>query len=132
MGKPFLPSLQKILFARKFNMDIEYTEWGLANRFNNRIEINKALRHKKRLHEYILNHELSHKPTFDVWHEAAVNWFIMPELMLFIASHPKTWIDFLPLQKRKEGWVYDLNLFVLYGIVGLLGFGLYKVITYFL
>lgn len=102
-------------------MRIEYVDWGLANYFEDHIEINKDLRRHRKLLDYVLAHELGHKKGFDLWHEFDFK-LQLPRLIMFVISHPKTWIDFLPIQYRKKRWVYDTNLFMLYGMALLLLF----------
>lgn len=95
-------------------LKIKYVEYGLGNHFKTHIELNKELKKNELLHNYVLAHEMGHSDQFDLAHEFKIEWKIMPSLILFVISHPKTWIDFLPIQYRKGKIIYDLNLIILY------------------
>lgn len=103
-------------------MKVVYSPFGLANRYDDFIEININLRKDKLLRDYAVKHELGHQSKFDLKHEFDVR---VPffKLTWFIVKHPSTWLDFLPLQFRKGVFVYDLNLILLYGllVVGIIG-----------
>ena len=103
---------------------IIYTEWGLANNFGDRIEINSGLKNDWRLREYIIEHERGHKKSFDLWHEFKWNNNI-PRLIKFVLFNPKTWIDLSPIQYRKKILIYDINLIIMYCMVAI---GLYFLI----
>jgi hypothetical protein len=97
---------------------IKWCKWGLANSYDDRIEINEKLRNKPKLLKIILNHEKKHANTFDLRHEFDSRvWFSIPQLFGFIINNPKTWIDFLPIQKRNNQIVYDVNMIILYCLV---------------
>jgi hypothetical protein len=100
-------------------MKILYSNKGLANCFpeQNYIEINKKLKYNKPLRDYIIKHELGHKKKFDLSHEFKINWNIIPSLLFFVFTTPSTWIDFLPIQKKGNNIIYDLNLLILYTLV---------------
>ncbi len=105
-------------------VEIVYTRWNLANSFDDCIELNKALKTNKNLHDAILNHELGHKKknTFkqDLFHDLApINKINQKELVLFMLKHPRTFTQLLPFfwsSKRKQ-IVYDLNMIIIYGFV---------------
>ena len=94
-----------------------YCNWGLANVYFDRIEINEKLKYNKRLRDYIIKHELSHKTSFDLSHEFKIDWKMIPSLFYFIIINPSTWIDFLPIQIKNKEIIYDLNLLLLYSII---------------
>ena len=48
---------------------IKYVDWGLANWYEDRIEINRNLKKYPKLHNYIILHELGHKKEFDLMHD---------------------------------------------------------------
>jgi hypothetical protein len=91
---------------------IKLVEYGLANNYGTYIELNKELKKYPKLYNYILDHEKGHKKEFDLFYEFKIGLTIFP-LILFVFSHPKTWIDFLPIQIRKGKIIYDLNLGIL-------------------
>ncbi len=103
---------------------VVYTKWNLANRFDDCIELNEALKDNPKLHSAILTHELGHKKsnTFkqDLFHDLTpMNRLSQKDLIVFIIKHPRTWTQFLPIYwspKRKE-LVYDMNMLVIYGSI---------------
>ena len=103
---------------------IRYVKWGLANRFDDGIELNENLKKDMKLHNAILDHELGHKETNtfkqDFVHDLTpVNKLSQKELVAFMVKHPKTWTQLLPFYwsaTRKE-FVYDLNMLIVYGAV---------------
>ena len=103
---------------KKQSQKIFYCKWGLANVYSNRIEINNNLKYNKQLRDYIVKHELGHNiNSFDLYHEFNINYSIMPKLILFIITNPKTWIDFSPIQIKNKIIIYDINMFLLYLIL---------------
>lgn len=108
---------------------IKWIRWGLANSYDDRIELNERLRDKPKLLKIILNHEEKHANTFDLRHEFDWRvWFNMPHLFGFIITNPRTWIDFLPIQKRNSCLVYDVNMIILYSLTLILGILLFIII----
>jgi len=93
-------------------MKIIYTKYGIANFYEDHIELNHHLKENPKLEELVLKHELSHKKEFDLKHE--FDFKLGLKLIFFIVKHPSTWVDFLPLQVKKEKIVFNLNLFLLY------------------
>jgi len=100
----------------KHQIKIEYTEKGFANYFpeDNHIEINKKLKSKKKLMDYVLKHELGHKKEFDLSHDLKIPWKIIFSLILFVLKNPSTWRDFSPIQIRKNKIIYDVNMIILW------------------
>ena len=105
-----------------------YTQWGLANYYSDHIELNKAFRKDKKLRDYVVQHELKHTDKFDIQHDLTD---IKPQtfrLMWFVLIHPRTWIDFLPIQIKKGEIIYDTNLTILYGLCIVLSIILFKLL----
>jgi hypothetical protein len=101
----------------KKKKQIKYINWGSANSFEDRIELNKNLKNYPELEKIILAHEETHTDKFDLIHEFDYSiWKIFPKLFLFIVFHPSTWVDFLPIQYKNKKLVFDINLCILYGI----------------
>lgn len=114
-------------------MEVEliYTNIGLANRFDypNKtiIELNKNLLKSeyKNLHNALLTHEYSHsnkvisKQDFKVdFIESNSNSL---EVIRFMLKHPKSFTQLFPIYYSKErGFVYDINLIILYTILTLI------------
>lgn len=103
-------------------MEVKYVKWGLANRFNDRIEINENLRLYPELHNAILQHELSHtdkqgfnKEDFvlDIGPSKVNYW----KLMKFMICHPRSFLQFAPFYKQNKVFIYDVNLCIVWGIM---------------
>lgn len=103
-----------------------YTEWGLANWYDDRIELNKNLKKYPYLHSKILVHENKHKSNFDLLHEINFDPVYLSHLVLFCIKHPKTWIDFSPIWFKENTLIYDKNKITLYLIGIFLIFILFK------
>jgi hypothetical protein len=97
---------------------LRYVRWGLANSFEDKIELNLHLKKYPLLKKAILKHERGHLETSDLTHEFDPSiWRLSPYLILFIIFHPSTWIDFLPVQYRNKTVIIDKNLCSLYVII---------------
>lgn len=107
-------------------MKIEYTRFGLANNFGDVIEMNEHLKEYPDLHKAILEHELGHtkNPKFnstDFSHDMMPTKVSQLRLLRFMISHPKSLTQFLPIYySRKWGFVYDMNLIIIYLFIILL------------
>lgn len=110
--------------GKKKMVKIEYTKWGLANRFDDCIELNIALKKNSKMHAAILDHELGHKEknTFkqDLAHDLRpINEVSQWEILLFMIKNPRTFTQILPFYwspKRKE-FIYDLNMVIIYTVI---------------
>lgn len=110
------------------NLPVKLVEWGLANRFDDCIEIHQDLAtdpYYKSLYEGILKHEYDHTDggfSFkDLMHDFRrnpdINYF---KLLGFMAVRPKTWLQFLPIYYNKQrGIVYDVNHMLIYLFIAL-------------
>lgn len=101
-------------------MKIIEVDYGIANRFSTHIEINKNLKKYPNLYNSILKHELSHTDKLfsfkdfklDFYHDNKINSF---EMLRFMFKYPKSFTQVLPVYwTRKKGFVYDINLIVMY------------------
>jgi hypothetical protein len=108
-------------------MNIRYSPWGLANNYGDYVELNENLIKYPRLHDYVLKHELSHSKKFDLQKEFKMNAKYVIVLFLFCLKYPKTLRDLLPIQRKDNKWVYDLNLLILYIISAFLVFSWIKI-----
>lgn len=114
---------------------IVYTKWGLANRFDDCIEMNECLKKNMKLHNAILSHELGHKKTNtfkqDMYHDLTpVNELKQSTMVLFMLKHPKTLTQFLPFywSSRRKQIIFDLNMLIIDGLIfGTLGLFIYFV-----
>jgi len=98
--------------------NIQYVEWGLANWYEDKIELNINLKKYPKLHDYILNHEKKHKKGFDLIHEffLILNIKYLFMILLFCIKYPKTLIDLSPIWIKGNTLIYDLNKILLYSI----------------
>lgn len=103
-----------------------YSRYGMANYYKDFIEINYNLKYNKILRDYVMKHELGHSSKFDLHHEINDGFKLLTkpkicfQLIKFYLTNPGTWIDFLPIQIKRNKIVYDLNLLILYGIIGMI------------
>lgn len=127
---------------KKDNARIRWVSYGVANSFvyNYKtkaykiIELNKALIDERGLLRPILLHEIAHsKKLFS--QDDLINDFSMqnlkslPNLKIlgFMLCHPKALVLILPAYKtKKQGWVFDLNLIVIYACALCVAFFLIK------
>lgn len=103
---------------------INYTEWAVANTFKDgTIEIHKDLDlpKYKELKEKILRHELDHNFKKGFIYNLGVD--LVPrvptfQLLRFMITRPKTWIQLLPIYWQKEkGLVYDRSIIFYWTII---------------
>ena len=109
---------------------IEYTKYGIANRFNGeRIEIHQKLREKRfrPLLLEILEHEKQHTDTgyslTDL--KLDLNGFKNKKLYRqFILTTPSSWVQFSPMYKSHGKWYFDITLILFWictlGIIGII------------
>jgi len=104
-------------------MKIKYVDYGLANNFGNSIEINKNLKNYPDLLKPILKHELAHTDKLfsfkdfklDFYEDNEINTF---DMLKFMFKYPKSLTQIFPFYwTKKKGFVYDLNLIVMYLIM---------------
>lgn len=101
-------------------MEIEYTNWGLANYYEDKIKINRGLKKYPKLHNYVLTHEQGHQQGLDLMHELPLNMKMVWSLFLFCLIHPRTWIDLSPVWYSEGRIEYDPNKAILYLVGGFL------------
>ena len=107
---------------------IVYVPYGLANRYDNIIEVNENLKLYPELHDSILNHELSHTDKKGFTKEdfildlgpSNVDYY---KLLKFMLVYPKSFWQFAPIYKRDKIVFYDINMciawMVMLGVIGL-------------
>jgi hypothetical protein len=103
-------------------MKIQYVKGGIGNNFGEVIELNEDLKKYPKLHDSIVSHELRHTKNLmskqDFVADMAETKIDKKELLLFMLKHPRSFSQFLPLYYNKRwGLVYDLNLFLSYGVI---------------
>lgn len=116
-------------------MEIIEVDYGIANRFDKHIEINKNLKNYPSLYNSIIEHELSHtsekgftKKDFiiDFGSNKVSNW----ELLKFMFKYPKSLTQFLPFYLKERQLIYDINmLFIWSFMIIVLVFSIYLTIN---
>lgn len=115
---------------------IVYVNWGIANSYDDRIELNKALLAYPELHKQILEHELSHtdekgftKKDFALdLGPQKINYI---KLFKFMCVNPKTFTQFLPIRFSKDTLYYDINMCISWiAIIAVISIGIYCGLTY--
>ena len=102
-------------------MKILLTREGVANRFPDRIEINRKLLDDPELFAYVLDRELNHTDkefsVKDLHNDLSLNFRMASRLFLFTLKNPSVWYELLPIYKRKGKIVYDINMILSYSIL---------------
>ena len=89
-------------------LEIKYVEWGLSNRFNDRIELNINLLKYPKLHDHILAHEYSHLAGDYGLHDFLldINEKFDWAYLKFLIKYPKALVQFIPV------WYYNKRVVV--------------------
>ena len=104
---------------------------GIANRFEDCIEVNKHLINYPKLYFPIIKHELEHTNSLFSWEdfkhdlnsERKVD---QVQILKFMFKHPKAFTQILPFYyTKKRRFVLDINLCLIYSAMFLVGFGIY-------
>lgn len=101
--------------------------YGLANNFGDYIEINENLKNYPELYNSILSHELQHtdKPGLnkeDFLLDIGIHKVDYWKLLLFMCKYPKSFTQLLPVYKKGDAIIYDLNMLIVWGtIFGVVG-----------
>ncbi len=102
---------------------IRYVNWGVANRFDDGIELNVNLQKYPKLHDTILRHELGHKKDMSqgqhMRHDLLPTKVSNKEMFVFMFKHPKSLIQFFPFywSSTRKQIIYDLNMIIIQGIM---------------
>ncbi len=103
-------------------MKIIEVNHSIANRFNGYIEINENLKKYPNLYKPILKHELDHTNKLwslhdfklDMISNTGVNYW---NLLKFMFRYPRSFLQLSPLlYSKKRGFIFDINLFIMYGV----------------
>ena len=103
-------------------MEIIEVDHSIANRFSDHIEINKHLKDYPKLLKPILQHELSHTSKAFTWHDFKLDFLSKTgvnyiDLLKFMIKHPKSFLHLSPIiYSTKKGFIYDINLFIMYSL----------------
>jgi len=114
--------IEKGRFNSTNKLKVIHIDQGVANRIGSDIEIHQDLINHPRLYSAILNHELDHTDKSFSWHDFKIDLFRKPglsyfQLAKFMITRPNTWVQLVPIYYHKtRGWVFDLNLLVIYSI----------------
>jgi hypothetical protein len=100
-------------------------DYALANRFNDRIEINRYLKKYPELYHQILQHEMEHTDsTFskkDLLLDLTGTKINYWTLLKFMVGHPRSFYQLSPVIISKRGdvskIVYDINQIIIYFIL---------------
>ena len=100
-------------------MKIEYVESGIGNNFGEVIELNVNLKKYPELHDEILKHELLHTDKGFTWydfkHDITESSVDSLDILKFMIKYPKSFTQLLPIYfSKKHGFVYDINLIIIY------------------
>ena len=101
--------------ANSKDMEMDYSDWGIASRFGNTIVMNKNLARYKQFCLDVFNHELRHKNKLSK-EDLAMDVFegsILTNLS-FCFRHPKGFTQFIPFGKYNNKPFIDLNLILIY------------------
>jgi len=98
-------------------MKTKYIDWGIGNRVGNTIYLNKNLKQYPRLHKAILEHEKNHSDDWEL--KDLVMDLQIDELKglkgkyyWFVLTHPKSWVNFLPVMKIEGRWCVDPDIII--------------------
>jgi len=100
-------------------LPVKYVPWGIANRFDDHIELNEHLPEYPELHDAILKHELQHTDAkgfsskdfiLDIG-PSKVNYLKMIKFMCF---YPKSFLQFAPAYKQGKTIYYDINMCIVW------------------
>ena len=120
----------------KEELEVIYVNHGIANRFDNHIELNRLLLlpQYKELHDYALNHEKQHtskKATlWDMYHDFFGDrpMIVNRQYWNLILNYPETRVQLSPFYPA-HGKVYtDINLLALYIIIIAFSIVMFKVV----
>lgn len=98
-------------------VEIVWTDWGLADRIDNDILINKALKKDKELLDFVILHEKGHTSGTnfkkeDLYHDFVIlpkDIFFYLRLFLFQLKNPKTLTQLLPARLYKKELYWDIS-----------------------
>ena len=120
-------------------MDIIKSNFGIANTYPDRIEINEKLYQPEfnLLREKIIKHELEHSKAKGFWKNRKIDVLTevkFKDLIPFIKKNPKVLFQqYLPItySKKKNTLYFEWSLIFLYSIITGLGFLVYYLINLF-
>jgi hypothetical protein len=116
-------------------MDIVEVDWGVANTYSDKIEINERLREFPELREKIINHELEHSKSKGFWKQRKVDALTelrFRDLFPFYRKYPKNFFQqHSPVIYRNNTLYFEWTLIFLYLTFIGIGFLIYYLIRAF-
>jgi len=107
-------------------MDVISTDWGIAYRYGNTIEINPILKKYPKIYEKVLEHEIGHtsnKP-IDFMHDLKNKSIGFLDSMKLLIKHPKMAIQsMMPIWYHKGEWNCNAFLILSYSFILIINIG---------
>jgi len=96
-------------------MEVSYVKYGVANRYPDRIEVNRHLKKYPSLLNQIMEHEMKHTnealTLYDFKHDLTCDSQIdQYELIRFIFKYPSSWTQFLPITISWKDNMWNINI----------------------
>lgn len=120
---------------------IIFTGSGIGNRFDIDgeviLELNENLKKYPKLYHAVLSHEMGHTSKAfsgnDLVHDLGESKANSFDILKFMVRHPKSFSQLLPFYKSKRfGFVYDINLIILYSFLIIVSGAVFLLIYSFL
>lgn len=107
-------------------MDVINTNWGIAYRYGNIIEINSVLKNYPEIYERVLEHEKGHtsNKSIDFFHDLNNKSIKFTDSIKLLFNHPKMMIQsMLPIWYHKGEWNYNAFLILFYSLILIINIG---------
>lgn len=108
-------------------LPVIYVNKGIANRFENRIELHEKLKQYPELHDEILKHERSHMEGNYSLTDFSLDFSNIKnngQYYRFLFSTPSAWWQYLPIYRSQGNWYIDysilINFVIAAGVTGLI------------
>lgn len=107
-------------------MKVELVSFGVANRYGETIEINKALLKPrwKRFHDWVMMHEEHHDSGAytkeDFFHDMNTPLWVQKESLLFMLTEKGAWWQLVPIWYYRNEWIVDRSGLLIYAAILLL------------
>jgi len=116
-------------------MDIIETDWGCANTYSDRIELNKHLREFPELRERVLRHELEHAKANSFFKNRKIDALTelkFKDLWPFYRKYPKAFLQqYFPVTYRNKTLYFEWSLIFLYCFYFCVGLLIFWIISFF-
>jgi hypothetical protein len=107
--------------AKKYGLELEYVDWGIANRVGKKLLLNKNLLLYEDYCKEVMAHEVQHSGKLtksDFMLDLLDGDFI--KNLKFAIKHPKAFLQFIPISVYKGQILVDINQILIYLIMWLL------------